>query len=403
MQSPNLEQVKEAAEAQIRATVREQEAYRSPYERWKESQGLLTVRGFQVDDVYTVDLTPWEARGGSGVFINLDGTDGFNDSYVYELAPRESSRPVRHIYDELIFILTGQGACTVWADEDHKQTFEWGSNSFFALPPNARHQFHNLSGTEPARYFAMTTAPRIIDAFQNLDFIFNNPYRFTDRFNGEEGYFKETRDRFSGVRWATNFIADVTKPRAHRSTAGEIEARARAGIMNQRGGVGGGGGEGESSGYGGRLSFVNSTVRCGYSLGSQPGVHTMAHRHGPGIHVLTIGGQGYTLLWSEDVEPIRANAIRVEWGPGTVFVPPERWWHAHFSTGPGAHDWLRMGWGTDKPKPGGRQYVYTSLKEGGDQIAFDEEDPAIHREWEEELAKMGVTCLMLHHPCCTRT
>ncbi|MPZ13865.1 MAG: cupin domain-containing protein [Chloroflexi bacterium] len=381
--------------AQVRQYNEEAEAYKSPYELWKASQGLPTVRGFQVDNVFDLELTPWGARGGSGVFINLDGTQGFNDSYVYELPPMQSSAPVKHIYDELVFILRGEGTTTVWIDERKKQTFEWAKGSWFAIPPNAWHQYHNLSGREPARYFAMTAAPRVIDTFQSLDFVFNNNHIFTDRFDEEEGYFRETNTR-KGHWWATNFIADVhsLKP-AHRATAEEVERRARAGAVNLRGAVGGDG-EGRG-GYGGAIAFVNGTVRCGISFGSQPGVHTAAHRHGPGIHVLTLGGHGYSYLWPKEGTPHRVN-----WGPGTVFVPPEMWWHAHFNTGPEPWDWLRVGWGTDKPKIGGKQYVYSSLREGGDQIALDEEDPAFHREFEEELAKSGVQCLMLHHPCCTR-
>src|SRR5579871_2444146 len=213
MATTSLDQMKEQTQGNIRASVREAEAYRSPYERWKESQGLPTIRGYHVPNVYELELTPWAARGGSGVFINLDGTGGFNDSYVYELAPTESSAPIKHIYDELIYVLAGRGACTVWVDgkENQEQTFEWGANSYFALPPNAWHRFHNLSGTEPARYFAMTAAPRVIDTFQSLDFVFNNPYQFTDRFNNEDGYFKETNDKRAGTRIATNFIADLLK------------------------------------------------------------------------------------------------------------------------------------------------------------------------------------------------
>jgi len=161
MESATLEKLREEVQAQNRASAREAEAYRSPYERWKESQGLPTIGGYYIENVYDVNLTPWEARGGSGVFINLDGTGGFNDSYIYELAPRESSVPIRHIYDELIFVLRGRGAVTVWNDEAKKQTIEWTKGSYFAIPPNAWHQWHNLSGDEPARYSAMTAAPRV--------------------------------------------------------------------------------------------------------------------------------------------------------------------------------------------------------------------------------------------------
>ena len=96
------------------------------------------------------ELYPWEARGGSGVFINLDGTGGFNDTYVCEIPPKGSLKPIKHIYEETVFILKGQGATTVWIDENHKQTFEWRQNSYFAIPPNAWYQHHNVSGTESA-------------------------------------------------------------------------------------------------------------------------------------------------------------------------------------------------------------------------------------------------------------
>src|SRR5690349_60458 len=103
-----------AQDVEFRDSIREAGAFRSPYELWKASQGLPTLTGLAVDDVYTQELTPWKERGGSGVFINLEGTGGFNDTYLYELAPTESSQPIRHIYDELLFVLNGQGTTTIW-------------------------------------------------------------------------------------------------------------------------------------------------------------------------------------------------------------------------------------------------------------------------------------------------
>lgn len=44
----------------------------------------------------------------------------------------------------------------------------------------------NSSGTEPARLFALTSAPPIIEFFRDLNFIFNTNHMFLDRFNPEE-------------------------------------------------------------------------------------------------------------------------------------------------------------------------------------------------------------------------
>ena len=355
---------------------REAEVYKSPYELWKDSQGLPTLRGLAVPNVYTTELTPWKERGGRGVFVNLEGTGGFNDLYIYELDPRESSAPYKHIYEETVFILKGHGTTTVWIDESKKQTFEWHENSYFAMPPNAWRQHHNLSGTDPVRYVSMTAAPRVIDTFKNLKFVFDNPFVFDDRFSGEEGYFKESEVPQRGL-WSTNFIADIF---ASTPTPGEIFNEGRGGGTVSR-----------------VFAMVNSTVKS-HSQAWPIGAHSKFHRHGPGIHVLLLRGTGYSLMG-----PDYNDLVRVDWRPGTMFVPPEGWWHAHFNTGQDSALFLAIGWGSDKPKPGGKQYVYKSVKLGGDQYEFEDDDAQIHADFEAELAKNGVQCKMGSiHPYCTQ-
>jgi len=356
---------------------REAEAYRSPYEQWKAAQGLPTLRGLSVPNLYETELTDWPARNGKGVFVNLDGTGGFNDMYVFELAPGASSTRIKHIYEETVFILNGQGATTVWIDENKKQTFEWHQHSYFAMPPNAWHQYHNLSGNEPVRYVAMTAAPRVLDTFKSLDFVFNNPFVFSDRFDGESGYFKESERQAGTAQWATNFVADVL---ASTPKPGAIFSEGRGG--------------GTVSTV---FSMVNSTVRS-HSQAWPVGAHSKFHRHGPGIHVVLLRGHGYSLTG-----PSYDDLTKVEWGPGSMFVPPEGWWHAHYNTGSDPALFLAIGWGSDKPKAGGRSYVYKSVKEGGDQYEFEDDDPSIHAEFEAALAKNGVTCMMGSvHPHCTQ-
>jgi hypothetical protein len=41
-------------------------------------------------------------------------------------------------------------------------------------------------------------------------------------------------------------------------------------------------------------------------------------------------------------------------------------------------------------KPGEKGAVSTSIKEGGDQIEYEDQDPRIHRIWLEEMRKNGV-------------
>jgi len=364
-------------EVEARERTNEAATYKSPYEEWKESQGLPTLRGFYTPSLLEIELAPWDARGNvSGLFINLDGTGGFNDTYVLEIPPKGQTEPWRHIFEETIYILQGHGTTSVWYDEGRKQTFEWHERSYFSLPPNAVHQHFNLLGDEPVRYVSMTAAPRIIDSFKDLDFVFNNPYEFKSKFNNEDGYFVEKPKQGRG-RWETNFVADVL---ASTPTPGAVTNAGRGG-----GTVGQG------------FSMVNGTVRS-HSQSWPVGTHSTVHRHGPGIHVLLLQGRGYSR-----VGPTWDELERVNWGPGMMFVPPEGWWHAHFSTGQEPPVFLAIGWGTDKPKPGGKQYDYSkSPQDGGDQYKFSDETPDIHAEFEDELKKTGVECKMGPvHPYCT--
>src|SRR5581483_5410849 len=109
----------EAAGKTAEDGVKERIAYKSPYEQWKESEGLPTLRGLFVKNLYDVELTPWRSSGeGLATFVNLEG----------------------------------QGATSVWIDPARKETFEWQEGSYFSIPMNAWHEHHNVSGLDPARY-----------------------------------------------------------------------------------------------------------------------------------------------------------------------------------------------------------------------------------------------------------
>lgn len=367
--------------------VREGESHRSPYERWKEAEGLRSVRGYFVPDLYDLQLAPWKSRGGSAVFINLEGTGGLKDACVYELGPGRSSVPVKHVYEETVFILSGQGATAVWIDEESKQTFEWRERGLFAIPPNAWHQYHNLSGAEPARFLAITNAPMVMNAVRNRDFVFDNPFVFRDRFNGEAGYFQETEKPPGRARWKTNYVADVLA-RGPLATRRGAEAPAIWSLstgfvtVNQTA----------------SFSMVDSTIQAHTS--SWPvGTYKPAHRHGPGIHIVILRGHGYSLMWLEG-RPVE----RIDWGPGSMFVPPENWFHQHFNAGAEPVFFLAIGSENESQRPSGRPYeIFRSLKEGGDRIFYEDEDPAIHHDFETALAKPGVPCAMGSiHPFCTQ-
>jgi mannose-6-phosphate isomerase-like protein (cupin superfamily) len=348
------------------------------YRLWQETQKIPRVTGFYVEDIKKVEVAPWGLKGGLGAFVNLEGTGGINDAYVCVIPPGEKLKLQRHLYEEMVYIVEGAGATTVWQNDGKKQTFEWQAGSFFAIPLNAYYQHHNGSGREPVRYFAVTSAPLYINLFHNLDFIFNNPFAFLDRFDADDDDYFSRQGKVWGPRnTMINFIANV-------NTIDLISWKPRgAGGLN--------------------MHFDLAAQSMAAHISQFPvGSYKKAHRHGPGAHVTILSGQGYTLLWREGSERIRVN-----WKPGSVVVPPCDWFHQHFNSGSVPVRYLAL------RKGGGGRFKYpinfndgegpgTSIKEGGGQIEYEDEDPDIHRDFEAAMAKAGARCAMgSYHPGCT--
>ncbi len=85
--------------------------------------------------------------------------------------PRGRQPPERYLFEELIYVVKGRGATTVWQEGGRKQTFEWHEGSMFSAPLNSWRQHFNAQGDEPARFVALTDAPVMINRFRNLNFV----------------------------------------------------------------------------------------------------------------------------------------------------------------------------------------------------------------------------------------
>ena len=354
------------------------------YVRWMKSQGPPIHIGHGMADLRTLEVAPYRRTGGKVAFIHLHGMQGITGGYIGEIPPGDALKPERHLYEEVICILNGQGATEIWDDHGHKKLFEWGKWSLFAPPMNTSHRLVNGS-REPVRFLAVTNAPLAFDIYRDENFIFNCPYSFSDRYSGADGFFNVGQKRYeSGMQhiWETNFIMDI-----------------QSANLDQR----------DVKGAGVRITQfeLSGNSLIGHLAQWPAGRYHKAHYHGAGAILLGLQSSGYVLLWSKElgIHPYESGrgdeVVEVKWKPGSVYCPPGGWFHQHFNTGaePARHLAIRYGSRlhpigfkiADKRSEDG---VYIDVKRGGTLIEYADEDPHIRRHYEEELKRTGVACQM---------
>ncbi len=336
-----------------------------PYDVWLVNEGVPVFQGFNVEDLKTIKVGPWERKGGLGVVIRFHGSGYINDAYVCEIPPTKSLKPQRQLYEESIYVVSGRGATAFWYEGGEKQVIEWQRHSVFAIPPNVYHQHFNVDPKYPARYFGTTTAPLVFDIFGSEDFIFNCKYEFRDRYSGPSRDFVSevkswVRKEWPPQVWQTNFIPDV----------GAFDEMLPF--------------EGRGFGNKGVVFILGRGRSCAHMSEFPEGTYKKAHRHGPAANVIIVSGKGFSLFWREGEQQKK----KIYWGEDSIFVPPEGWFHQHFNTnngpsrylpfhGPGA---IGMQDEPVAPLPGVRSR---------NQIEFEDETPDVAEIYLEEIKKTG--------------
>jgi uncharacterized RmlC-like cupin family protein len=338
-----------------------------PYLAWAETEGVPITEDFGID-LLKIPTKHWPRMGVHGGIAHLKGRGDFLAMFVLDLAPGATTEPQKHLYEEVVYVLSGHGSTLVEVG-DQKHSFEWGPKSLFALPLNCGYRHFNSSGLESARLVSTNSLPTMLNLFHSEAFVFDNSFEFIDR-HGAPGFFAG-EGNFVPVRagrnmWETNFIPDLA--------AFELKA------WDQRGAGGS------------NMMFVlaEGTVHA-HSSQMPVGTYKKAHRHGADFHVFAVTGHGYSLLWYEG----EANFVRVDWQHGVVFAPPDQMFHQHFNTSDHPARYLAVAMGSLRyPFTADKRRVFmgmdVNVKDGGCQIEYENQDPRIHQIFLSELARCGV-------------
>jgi quercetin dioxygenase-like cupin family protein len=347
------------------------------YLEWVNAEAIPVVKDYGVD-LLQVETAEWPRFGMRGAAVHLEGRGDFCSMFVFEIAPGASSSPQRHLYEEVIYVLEGRGSTQIEFADGQKHSFEWGQRSLFAIPLNAKYRLFNASGRERALVVSTTDLPLVMNTFHNEKFIFDNDFDFSDRI-GKSEYFTGQGDliavRPGNHMWETNFVPDLAK----------LELKAW----------------GDRGAGGSNIMFVLADGTMHAHISEMPaGTYKKAHRHGPSFHVMCVLGHGHSLLWYEGEK----DFLRIDWKHGVVFTPGDRQFHQHFTTSNTPARYLATAVGGSRypftlaqrrallgVKPGEKGAVSTSIKEGGDQIEYEDQDSRIHTMWLEDLKKHGAT------------
>jgi mannose-6-phosphate isomerase-like protein (cupin superfamily) len=347
------------------------------YENWLEKEGVLVHETFYIPNMHEIEVGPWERKGGKGAVVHIDNPHMPNDMHVVDIDPGGKSEPEHHMYEVNFYIVSGRGATTVWTDDSKKQTFEWGEGALFTVPLNAWYQHFNGTGDTKARYIATTNAPPMMRLFRDDNFMFNCPTMFESRYSGDEEYFGGGGTLYNKRIWETNFI-----PNAPDMALYGWKERGAGGINAM-------------------LNMGKNDM--GNHISEFPiGTYKKAHRHGPGAHlVLLSGDSGFSLLWTKED---RSDMQKCDWQVGSiVIVPADGTFHQHFNSGTKRARYMALRSGSGGfIAPNRRQTADVSIKDGGIQVEYTDEDREIHEIFERELAKSGAQCNMKAFiPYCT--
>ncbi len=346
--------------------------YREPYRSWAFREGIPVTTGYGVD-LLGVDVRPWGRIGASGAFVHLDGRGDFLDIQIVEIAPGKQTDPQKHLYEEVIYVLDGNGSTVVETPDGQKRSVEWQTSSLLAIPLNARYTHYNASGTKRARLAVVTDLPLMLNVLRSEAFIFDNPTAFPERFGAEQHFRGD--GTFVPIKpgrnlWETNFVPDL-----------------RTFELKQWSARGAGGSN---------MMFVLADGTMHAHMSEMPvGTYKKGHRHGADFHVFAVTGQGYSIYWYDGDKDFQ----RFDWKHGGVFAPADRQFHQHFNTSAEPARYLAVAFGSLRyPTVADKLATWlgmdVSVKSGGRQVEYEDEDPRILRMYEDELAKRGIPSRM---------
>jgi uncharacterized RmlC-like cupin family protein len=290
---------------QVGPTVWRRRPEDTPYDRWLEEnkERIPTFEGLLIQDARTEPLGYWEDMGVDGLYIKMADYQ-ITDGWILEIPAHGETNLQRHMFEAGMYFFGGPGHIVIQQEGKRPQRIDYQYRTLFSIPLNVHYQIFNDSD-EPVRVVAVTSFPFVLNSTNSEEFVFQNPFEFHDRYDGEEGYVRH-REHPEDNLTITNVVPDALE-----FELDEYDHRGK-GTTNMH------------------WTMSGNTMIDLHVSEMPPGVYKKAHRHSSDAFILLLSGEGYSLTWPEGRYEDR---MRVDWHEGTIFVPPIYWYHQHLNPG----------------------------------------------------------------------
>ncbi len=350
-------------------TDRDKKFLLEPYNDWSAAEGPPVHEDFAINAI-TAETGHWPRFDCKGAFLHLHGRGDYCAAYTLDIAPGKHTAPLRHLYEPLFYGLEGHGSTIIDLPNGKRHSFEWGPKSLFAIPLNTPYQIFNGSGTERALVACTHDLPFTMNFYHDERFIFENDFVFEQRLGDPKHY--EGDGDFTPIKpgrhmWVTTYVPDLTNFELHTWV--------------------------ERGAGGANIVFVLADGTMHAHASEIPVArYKKGHRHGAGVHIWAVTGSGYSLLWYEGDQ----DFLDVPWAHGWLYAPAEQQFHQHFNTSHSPARYLAISLGNRRypllkhKRDGIAGETDASIKDGGRQVEYEDQDPRIHDIWLDEIAKNGI-------------
>lgn len=289
---------------------------------YDEARQFLMVEGVIARGIPTFPLLPRPKRRNranadgppprAAAFDSLAGNTTLG-IHLSEVPPGGEKQGHRHLDEATFYIVSGRGWSELRQSEDGPdQRIDWEAGDVVTIPSNAWHKHYNADPDRPALQLAFKNTRLLRKLFHSREFVYQNDFRFHDRYDDEPDYWTR-REAGNYGKVKANLIKNVVA----ESVTPDPSAGEGVGITRFS--------------MGGHRTIDHALVEIAV------GGHVREHRHLAEEAMLILAGSGRTLLRADD-----GRSATVEWTAGDLVAPPFRVWRRHEQSGAEAVRYLRI-------------------------------------------------------------